>query len=467
MTAALSVAAMTYAISQTLIIPSIQEIETSLHTSAVGGTSLFTVFFVSGAVTLGIFGRLADMFGKRRLFGIQMALFTVGAVIAALGTSLAVVMTGRAVMGCAAAVFPLTYAILRDELPAARLPTTIALMGGMGASGAAIGQSTGGVITDHFGYQSIFWISAGMGVASFVLVRVFVPESSMTTPGRVDFVGALLLAAGLAAPLSAISEVPALGWGTVTFGLLALGAVTLTVFVRHERRHPAPLVNLAMLMNPRVRLTNAATLFVGFSLFGISVVISQFVQVPSSTHYGFGVDASHAGFFMVPGLVLMLVLAPVTGRITARYGPKLALIIGTGIGAFALAGLAFAHDSELELYIWPTLTSLGVAFAFGAAPLLILGSVPPELRGQSAAMNLVLRSIGSSLGLQIAGTFIAASTIGATGLPAEIGFTRSFAIDAVIACTALLIALAIPTRGDRADAVGELPADIVLAVETV
>ena len=116
---------------------------------------------------------------------------------------------------------------------------------------------------------------------------------------------------------------------------------------------------------------------------------------------------------------------------------------GTTIGCAALAGLVVLHGHEFELYIWPTLMYVGVAFAFGAAPLLILEAVPAAMRGQSTAINLILRNVGSAIGLQLAATFITASSR-ASGLPTDRGFTRAFGIETLGVAAAALVALAIP-----------------------
>jgi MFS family permease len=196
-------------------------------------------------------------------------------------------------------------------------------------------------------------------------------------------------------------------------------------------------------MLPRVRLTNLATLLVGFGLFGASAIISQFVQVPAHNGFGFGASASQAGLFLVPGLVLILLLAPVAGRLNSRAGPKTALVLGSTIGCVALTGMLIFHDREYQLYLWPTLMYTGVAFAFGAAPLLILEAVPAAMRGQSTAVNLIMRNIGSAIGLQLAATFITASAR-SSGLPTDRGFTRAFGIETLGVCAAALVALAIP-----------------------
>ena len=119
---------------------------------------------------------------------------------------------GRVLMGCAVALFPLAYSLIRDELPPKRVVGAIALLAGLVASGAALGQSLGGLISDSFGFRMVFWISLALGVASIATLLLCVPESPVRTGGRVDVIGATLFAAGLTAPLIAIAETPRWGW---------------------------------------------------------------------------------------------------------------------------------------------------------------------------------------------------------------------------------------------------------------
>jgi MFS family permease len=325
------------------------------------------------------------------------------------------------------------------------VPAAISLLGGFGAAGAVIGQVCGGLVTDAAGYHWIFWISVITGALAAAGVLAFVPESSLTSPGRVDLVGALLLAAGLGAPLLAVSKTPTEGWlGLRTLALFGAGLAFLAAFVRHERRHPDPILHLPTLLRPQVRLANLATMLVGFGLFGTSAIISQFVQMPRSTGYGLGASATAAGLFFVPGLGLMLVGSSAIGRLISTAGPRVGLVIGAALGSVALVALTLSHGSTIDLFIWPTLMYVGVGFAFSAAPLLILEVVPAELRGQSTAVNLIMRNIGTSVGLQVAATIVTASAHG--GLPTEGGYTTAFALEACAACGAVVLALTIPRR---------------------
>jgi MFS family permease len=444
--AALAFANLTYAVAQTLLIPSIPGIERHVHASPVGATALASVFFLSGAATAGLIGRLGDVIGKQRIVSVQLALFTLGALICALGNNLQILIAGRAVMGLAAALFPLSASIVRDELPDRWVANGIAFLGATIGVGAAIGLAGGGLVADHLNYHWIFWIPLLMGAASTAGVVVFVPESSIKSPGRIDLVGGLLLGLGLAGPLVAISRTPDWGWaGSKTLFLLGLGLVFLVLFVLHERRHPSPLLDIRVLMRAEVALTNAATFLVGFGMFGASFIITQFLQEPTSTGYGFGATAVQASLFVMPGTILLLITAPVSGLISSRAGPKRTLLAGAALGTVALGLLSAFHGSRIELYLWPAISAIDVGFALAAMPMLILDAVPLTHRGQSTATNQIFRLVGSSIGIQLAATFIAGS-IGRTRLPAESGFTSAFVVEAASALGAFLLAITIPAR---------------------
>jgi MFS family permease len=443
----LAFANLAYAVTQTLLVPALPDIQRSLHTTPVGVTSLITVFFLSGAVSAGLFGRLGDMIGKRRVVTAQLALFTAGALVCAVSRDLVVLIVGRAIMGLAATLFPLSASIVRDELKGRWINDGIAFLGASIGIGAAIGLACGGIIVDHIGYAWIFWTPVFLGAVATITVAAFVPESSVRSPGTLDTRGALLLALGLGAPLLAVSRSPDWGWGAgKTLALLAAGVFVLVAFVAHERRHPAPLLDIALLLRPQVALTNAATFLVGFGMFGTSVILVQFLQEPARTGYGLGATATQAAIFLVPGTTLMLFTAPVSGWVTSRAGPKITLLSGTAVAGTALCWLSQFHEERVELYLVPTAMYVGIGFALAAMPLLILNAVPSTERGQATAANQIFRLVGSSVGTSIAATIITGS-VGAFGLPTESSYGSAFLLEALGAVGAFLIALTIPGRG--------------------
>jgi MFS family permease len=426
--------------TQTSIVPALPSIESDLNTNAVGATSLVSVLFVSGAVTVGVFGRLGDMFGKRRLIVLQLVIAIGGLIVCALAHTLTAMLVGRALVGCMAGIFPLAFSSIRDHLAFRPAATAIAVIAGIAAGGGACGQIFGGLITDSLGYRWIFWLSAlGFTVAALV-THFLLPESSLRTGGRVDVLGAVLLAIGVGAPLFAISQASSWGWGDPRIVLLLCSVLLVApVFIWHERRTIDPLLSLPTLLLPQVRITNLAAFLIGFGMFGTSAIVSQFVQTPTSSGYGFGASATGAALFLVPGTTVMLFASPSTGWVTHRAGAKTSLLLGCVFGFVGLTGMALVNGSPFLVYIWIVLMYAGLAGTFGVLPLLILQAVPPELRGQSTGVNLILRTIGTAIGLQLAGTLVASSTE-ASGVPAESGFTYAFLLDAAAVGMAFVLA---------------------------
>ena len=442
--AVLGIAAAAYAVSQTMLIPSLPELEDSLHTSPSGVSALMTTFWIAGAVTAGLFGRLGDMYGKRKVIVATLLSFSLGGVLCALASTLGVMIAGRFLMGCGVGMFPLAYSLIRDEFEPRRAVRSIAFLGGIAAIGGAVGQSTGGFVAEHFGTSSIFWLSVAMGLVSVVGILAAVPESPVRTGGRVDVAGALLLTVGLAAPLTAIAEAPSWGWvDPRTLFLLAAGALLLAVFVLFELRRTEPLIDMRTLVLPRIRMTNLTTWFVGFGFFGFSTILTQFFQEPASTGYGIGASATEAGLFLVPGLVLLTITSVFAGRLSARVGPTLTLRLGVAVGTVGIAGLTLSHTHPAEVILWTAILYIGVGGAFGAMPTIILQAVPSSQSGQSAAINIIVRMVGSAIGVQLAATIVTAS-IGAAGAPTDRGYTTAFALATVAGCAALLASLAIP-----------------------
>jgi MFS family permease len=448
-----------FALSQTLLLPSLPRIADALNATPSAVSSLMTAFSAAGAVTVVMLGRLGDMFGKRRLLLVTLTIFTVGSVLCALSTSLGTMIVGRIFMGCCIAVFPLSFSLVHEELPISWVATSIATLSALVSVGGAIGQSLGGVVADLVGYRAVFWISVGMGV--FALgCAAFVPESKIRLRGRVDFVGMLLLAGGLAAPLIAIEKVPENGWVSGrTLLVFAVGAAILTAFVAYERRYPSPLIDLSTLSNPRIRMTNIVTFFVGFGTIALAVPLIQFFQEPESTGYGLGATATQAGLFLVPGLILGGITTPISGRLSARVGPLFTLRLGTAVAALGVAGVALGHSGRLEMYVWPALTYVGMGATFGALPMIILQSTPSGQGAESTGVNIVLRNMGFAIGVQFAATLITSSEV--AGVPTESGYTAAFAVLAGASALSFVLALFVPAVPSRA-----LAREVVTEAET-
>lgn len=442
----LAVAALAFALGQTTVVPALPELMRGLHTDESGVTWTLTGYLVAAAVFTPLVGRLGDIYGKRRLLVFALGAFAVGSVISAVTSNLWVVVAGRVVMGVGGGIFPLCFAIIRDEFPRDQVGRGVGLMSAIAGIGGGLGLVLGGLLVDYTSYHWIFWLGAIMGVAAMISTELFVPESPIRTPARLDVRGAVVLAIGLTLPLIAISQASDRGWGSPrTLGLIGAGLVVLVVWVPLQRRTPQPLADISALMKPTVLMTNIATLLVGFGMFGSFILIPTLAEAPTTTGYGFGVGATHAGLLLLPGSLAMLVSGPLSGIIGSRVGNKVPLTVGGFVTGLGLLLLAAAHGNQAEIIAFSILMSGGIGLAYAAMPNLILDAVPAHQTGEATGFNALVRSVGSSLGSQVSATLLAASAVGEVATDA--GFTRAFAVSAAVAACAGVVALLIPKNG--------------------
>jgi EmrB/QacA subfamily drug resistance transporter len=443
--AILAIGALAFSLAQTTIIPALTAMQEAFNVGTSDIIWMVSAYFLAASVATPVLGRLGDMFGKERFLAVSLAAFAIGSVVCALSDGLGLMIVGRALQGIGGGVFPLSFGIVRDEFPIAKIPTGIAMLGATAGIGGAIGLPLGGLLVDQASYHWIFWISAAMGVIATVTTIRFVPESPLRSPGKVDYVGAGILAVGLSAVLIAVSRANQWGWASDrTLGLIGLGLLVLAAFVAFERRHPAPLINIRTLSRPPVLITDLATLLVGFGLFGTFVLIPQLAELPTGGDVGLGLNATQAGLLMAPGGLMMLVAAPIVGRVSERIGSKLPLAVGSLLAAAGLAGMALAHDSALLIILWGAVLNTGVGCAFAALPNLVIAAVEPHETGEATGVNTIARNVGAALGGQVAASIVASHAL-ASGVPANRGFELAFLMSAGIALLAGVCGLLIPT----------------------
>jgi EmrB/QacA subfamily drug resistance transporter len=454
----LVVGALAYALSQTLVAPALPEIQRELHTSTTAVTFVLTGYLLSASVATPVVGRLGDIFGKERMLVVTLVVFAAGSLVAALSHSIELLIAGRVIQGVGGAVFPLSFGIIRDEFPPDRVATGIGLISATFGVGGGAGLVLSGLIVDNLSYEWLFWLGLVVVAIAIVSTHLFVPESPVKTPARIDWGGAALLSGGLIALLVAVSEGNSWGWDSLrVLGLFAAAAVLLSVWVAFEQRVSQPLVDMNMMRSRAVFTTNLTGLLVGFGMFGSFILIPQFVQMPAGAGFGFGATVTQAGLFLLPSTAVMLIAGPLAGWLGGRFGSKLPLVLGTIIGAASFVWLATAHDARWMIYVGVALLGFGIGFSFAAMANLIVEAVDQTQTGVATGMNTIMRTIGGALGGQIAASIVAGH-IAARGLPEESGFTIAFVMSALGMTAAFALALAIPgRRRERAPAAVPAP----------
>jgi EmrB/QacA subfamily drug resistance transporter len=460
--AVLAVGGSAYAMLQSLVVPALPTLQQDLHTTPTGVTWIFTSYLLAASVATPIAGRLGDMFGKKRTLLVVLVFVAGGTTLAALASTLPVMIVGRVVQGLGGAIFPLAFGIIRDEFPRERVAGGIALISGLLGIGGGLGIVLAGPILEHLNYHWLFWIPLVLFAVTTVATLRFIPESPNRAPGAVNWLGAFLLSLWLICLLLSISEAPKWGWLSArVIGLVAVAVIFALAWIRAELRSPNPLVDMQMMRLRGVWTTNLTGFLVGFGMYSSFVLIPQFVETPRSTGYGFGSSVTQAGLFLLPTTLVMMIAAPIGGRMSGRFGSKVPLVLGTSVTALAFAVLAVAHEEHWQVYLASTLLGIGVGFSFASMANLIVEAVRPDQTGVATGMNAVMRTIGGAVGGQVAASLLAATLV-ADGLPGENGYTLSFAIMAIALVGSVGTALAVPARRPRSHVVtlGESQASI-------
>jgi EmrB/QacA subfamily drug resistance transporter len=441
--AVLALAGCTFALLQSLVAPALPEIQRDLHTTPTAVAWVLTAYLLSASILTPIIGRLGDMFGKEHTMVASLVVLGVGTLVAALASSIELLIAARVIQGAGGAVFPLAFGIIRDEFPRDRVARGIAFLSALMGIGGGAGIILAGPIVDTFSYHWLFWFPLMAVVLAVVATVLFVPESPIKTPGAINWLGAGLLSGWLVCILVAVSEGSDWGWTSGRFvGLLVAGIVLALLWVRNESNASEPLVDMQMMRVRGVWTVNAAAFLVGAGMYSSFILIPQFVSEPTSSGYGFGASVSEAGLFLAPSTLGMLLLGPVAGRLSERVGSRVPLILGGMTTTVSFVMLAVAHSHHWEIYVASAILGAGIGLAFASLANLIVEAVPREQTGVATGMNTVMRTLGGSVGGQIGASVLAGTVV--AGVPSEAGFTGSFALAAGACALATLASLAVP-----------------------
>lgn len=443
------------ALTQTLLVPVLPEIQADLGSSTSGTQWLLTSTLLVAAIAVPVFGRLGDLYGKRLMLMVSVTALVVGSLICALaGDNLTVMIVGRAITGASSAAIPLGISLIGTILPPHRTGTGIALVSATLGVGGALGLPLAALVAQSADYHMLFWICVVGGAVALVGIRWAIEsDPAHADGGRFDAVGTALLSVILVCLLLPLSQASTWGWGDpLTLGLLVASAVALVVFVAVERRTASPLVDVVSNARPALLLTNIASLCVGFALFAMLIGTATYVQAPEATGYGFGSSVLAGGLAMAPSGIMMLLLAPVSAKMSLRFGPKVTLAVGAVIVAAGFVFRITVVDAYWQIVVGTTIVGAGTGIAYAAMPsMILLGARKAELAAANG-LNALARTVGSSLASAVGGTILAAQTISLAGvdLPSLGAYRTLFALCAGAALLGAMIALLVPTNQEHA-----------------
>lgn len=444
--AVLSLAVGGYALLQSLVIPVLPTIQAGLHTSQNSVTWVLTAYLLSAAIFTPIMGRLGDMHGKERLLVITLVVLTLGSLLAAVASSITLMIVARVIQGVGGGVLPLSFGLIRDEFPKEKIMGAIGVIAALAAAGAGLGIVLAGPIVDALDYHWLFWIPMAVMAMTVVAAHLVIPESQVRTLGKISWLGVVLLSAWLVALILGISEAPTWGWGSSSvIGLLVGAVVVAVVWVVVEARSAHPLIDMNMMRIPAVWTTNLVALLLGVGMYAVFAFLPEFLQTPTSAGYGFGVSITKSGLILLPMSVFMFAFGMLSGPFSKRFGSKSVLVAGLVIGIFAYALLTFAHAAQWQILIAMVVLGVGFGLSFASMSTLVVVAVPPEQTGVASGMNANVRTIGGSIGAAVMSSIVT-SGIRAGSLPRESGYTNGFALLTVAAIAAAIAAFFVPGR---------------------
>ena len=456
--AILTVAGTAYALQQTMVIPALPTLQRDLHTTTTWVTWVLTVLLLVASVSTPVFGKLGDQYGKEQLLVISLVLFFVGCAGAAAAWNIWSLIFFRAFQGLGAAVFPLSFGIIRDEFPREKVGVGIGLISAVFGVGGGFGIVFSGLIVDNLSWRWLFIFGAIPVAIAAVLVHRFVPESPIKTPSRVDFLGALLLSVGLICLLVGLTEGESWGWTSARVGgLFAGAALFLALWVGAELRVPEPMVDMRVFVQRQVLFTNICALITGFAMFGTFVLIPNFVETPRGlaagtarlVDYGFDASATKAGLYLLPSSLALLFAGPAAGLIGRRTGSKWPLAAGMLLSGISAGMLALWHDEPWQVLVAMPVLGTGVGFAFAAMATLITEAVRPTETGIATGMNTVMRTVGGVIGGEVGAAILSAHLIGGMNVPAARGYEVAFGIAAIAAFVGVVVAVLVTPRRER------------------
>jgi EmrB/QacA subfamily drug resistance transporter len=365
---------------------------------------------------------LGDRFGRKGALQAGLLVFAAGSTLGAFAQSPEVLIASRAIMGIGAAfVMPSTLSILTNVFPTRERAKAIALWAGISGSGAALGPLASGLLLEHFWWGSVFLVNLPIIAAALIAGWVLVPKSRDASESPLDPVGAVLSIIGLSALVYAIIEGPHHGWlSAASFVWFGIAAVVLVAFVFWELRNRHPMLDMHLFKNPRFSVASGGITLVFFAMFGLFFMLAQYLQGV------LGYSPLGAAVRLLPISVVMMVVAPQTPKLVARFGADKIGATGLGLVCVGMVGVAFFHvdTSYLQLVITMCVLAAGMAMTMTPMTTQLMAAVPRNRAGMGSATNDTTRELGGALGVAVLGSVLASQyTSGVSsavaGLPAE------------------------------------------------
>ncbi len=360
-------------------------------------------------------GSLGDRFGRKGALQLGMVVFGLGSFLSAFATSPSQLIATRALMGVGGAfIMPSTLSLITNVFPPEERGRAISYWAAIAGVGVALGPISGGLLLEHFYWGSIFLVNLPIVAVALTAGAYLLPKSRDPSHPRLDLVGASLSVVGLLSLVYGIIEGPTKGWTSNTIvGAFATAAVVLGAFAWWELKSSHPMLNLQVFENARFSAASLGIMLIFFAMFGSTFLLTQYLQSVM------GFSALRAGAALLPWAAIMLVVAPLSARLSERIGTK--LVVGTGLSFATLSLLLISTLPSTDISylrdVLPRLSLMAIGMGLVMAPATesIMGSLPRAKAGVGSAMNDTTRQVGGALGVAVVGSVMLSVYSGRAG----------------------------------------------------
>ncbi len=403
---------------------------------------IVTGYALSFAALMLIGGKLADAYGRRLLFVAGIVLFTGASLWCGLADSGEMLIAARVVQGVGAALMnPATLSIIAATFPPKERGMAIGIWAGVSALALAIGPLVGGLLTEHLSWHWIFFVNVPVGVIAVAASFLLITESKDETHESLDLPGLATSALGLFALTYGLIEANEYGWTSARIvGVFVVAVVALVSFVVIERRRRSPMLDLSLFRSGTYAGANLAMLLVALAMFGVFFFVSLYMQNV------LGYSAVQAGAAFLPMTVLVILVAPIAGKLSDRHGSRWLMTIG-----MILLGVQLLYLSQLgpDASFWNLVPGfvvggLGMSMAMTPTAAAATRAVPVHKAGVGSAVLNAMRQVGGSVGIALMGAIVANQASGRPGVDGFMaGFERALLVAALVAFAGAIVAFAL------------------------
>lgn len=424
---------------ETMLLPAIPDIIRDFDISYNTSSWILSAYLISGAVATPIFGKLSDIYGRKKMVMIILVIYIVGIFSGGISPDITFLVISRVIQGVGISMFPIAFGIIRDRLPKDKLSVGVGIFSSMFAAGSVVGLGLGAGIIENFGWRATFFSMVPVAIGLWFVIRKFIHDSPiLTSPvafgkkeeetattanysdnnvlegGKkgnsnsrsLDIKGTVTLAVSITSFLFILSysETDSLSKSPLIVILLCLGCVSLFLFIIIERKSESPLVNLDLLTNKTILSANIILIITFLIMFTLFQTIPVLARSPQPL--GFEGDATTAASIQLPFMVVFLLFAPSSGFIISKLGNIRPTILGSAISIIGLFSLFIFHSTEFLVSANLAIIAAGLSLTQVGGFNIVLETTPRQFSGISLGMTVLFNLVGGSIGPAFAGIYM-------------------------------------------------------------